>query len=224
MTYDPLRWLLAFKIAGLPLLAYPLGLLLVAIVVLQARRLRWGTREASIVAAVTAAILASNYALLWLPNIKLMDLIVFATGLRFGSVVGGVIGVFVWMIYGSINPYGFDPITWLATMTAEAIYGIVGGRAGILLRRNPALITTRGVIAILGVACTAAYDFLTNLIPSAAFSYLFLGTLDWSYVAVWLIGGLWFSLVHVASNGMLFFVGLVPLNRAFLALQRGVEQ
>ncbi len=171
------------------------------------------------IATITAACLASNYALIWVPNVKLMDLIVFATGVQFGSVVGAAVGVFVWMIYGSVNPYGFEPLTWLVTMSAEAIYGVVGGIAGVRLSRNVLGSLSRTSVTILGVGSTLGYDLVTNLIPGLALSYVFLGGLNWAYLTLYLASGAVFSAIHVVSNAFLFFFGLVPLVRALDSLR-----
>ena len=45
-------------------------------------------REACSTAVMTAACLATNYALVGVPNVKLMDLLVFASGFLFGTKVG----------------------------------------------------------------------------------------------------------------------------------------
>jgi len=214
--YDPIRWLLGYRLADLPLLVFPLTAALVIAIFLEIRRRKWTVKDVSIIAAMTAACLASNYALIAIPNVKLMDLIVFATGLQFGAVVGGSVGVFVWMIYGSINPYGFEPLTWVVTMSAEAIYGIVGGVAGAAFRRNHFVPTNRVKLTLMGIGSTLGYDLLTNLIPALALSYLFLGGLNWPYLGIYMANGAVFSGIHIVTNGLLFFFALVPLTRALL--------
>lgn len=68
--------------------------------------------------------LGQQYALIWLPNVKVMDLIVFVSGLRFGAYVGGIVGVLVWAIYCSINPYGFAMPIRPGCMASESLFGI----------------------------------------------------------------------------------------------------
>jgi uncharacterized membrane protein len=63
-------------------------------------------------------------------NVKFMDLIVFVSGVVFGPLMGASVGVLTWLVYGTLNPYGFSLPILLATCTGESIYGIIGGMLG----------------------------------------------------------------------------------------------
>ncbi|MDH5375773.1 MAG: ECF transporter S component, partial [Candidatus Bathyarchaeota archaeon] len=93
------------------------------------------TLKVSIVATLVALCVATNYALVGVFQVKAMDFIVFVGGFCFGPFAGAFIGILSWTVYGVINPYGFIPQVWLATMFSEAIYGLLGG----LLGKNLAL-------------------------------------------------------------------------------------
>src|SRR5712691_7455618 len=54
----------------------------------------------------TALAIATDYAMLPLANIKLMDSIVFVSALAFGLGVGVSVGTLTWLVYGSVNPLG----------------------------------------------------------------------------------------------------------------------
>ena len=86
-------------------------------------------REACATAMMTAACLAASYALVGVPNVTLMDFLVFASGLLFGPRVGVSVAVLTWAIYGTLNPYGFCLPVFIATSASEPIYGL-GGRGG----------------------------------------------------------------------------------------------
>ena len=47
----------------------------------------------------TALCLASNYALIGLPQVKIMDFLVFTGGFLLGPVYGAAIGILSWLIY-----------------------------------------------------------------------------------------------------------------------------
>jgi hypothetical protein len=157
---------------------------------------------------MTAACVATNYLLIGFTNVKFMDLIVFISGLAFGVTVGSSVGALTWLVYGTLNPYGFSLPILLATITCETIYGLAGGilgRLGLLsyddLGRSRIL--TEGVkVATIGFLLTFAYDLLTNL--ASAYS------LGLPIVPV-LVAGIPFALLHEASNAAFFFLGVAPV-------------
>ena len=85
------------------------------------------TKEIAFISVFTAIIVASNYALIAFPQVKLMDSLVFMSGYLFGFPVAASIAVLSWLVYGSINPLGgagFPLI--IALMTGEMVFGIFG--------------------------------------------------------------------------------------------------
>jgi len=168
------------------------------------------TREISVIAVLVSACLASNYALIWLPNVKVMDLIVFVSGLRFGAFIGGIVGILVWAIYGSINPYGFVLPIWLGCMAAESLFGVTGGLVRAYSPVNPSNRRRLSLeMAVIGVLLTFAYDLATNLLSALTISWF--ETRIETILAV-IISGIPFAAVHEASNGILFFLGVDPLS------------
>lgn len=176
-------------------------------------------REISVIAVLVSTCLASNYALIWLPNVKVMDLIVFVSGLHFGVHVGGMVGVLVWAIYGSINPRGFVMPIWLGCMAAESVFGIVGGLMGKPFSVNA--MKPRRVaweMAVTGFLLTFIYDLATNLLSALTISW-FETSLE-TIVAV-MISGIPFALIHELSNGILFFLGVGPLDSSIEKIAGG---
>jgi hypothetical protein len=157
---------------------------------------------------MTAACVATNYLLIGLTNVKFMDLIVFISGLAFGATVGSSVGVLTWLVYGTLNPYGFSLPILFATSLSETIYGLAGGILGRLglftyasLGRNRVL--TEGLkFAAVGFLLTFVYDLLTNV----ATSY----SLGLPLIPV-LVVGIPFSLLHEVSNAAFFFLGVPPM-------------
>ncbi len=91
------------------------------------------TLTVSLVAVLTATALATNYAMIDIPNVKLMDAIVFVAGFLFGLRVGFGTAIGIWTVYGFINPYGQDTLGLLAfLMLGECFYAI----AGVILNRS----------------------------------------------------------------------------------------
>jgi hypothetical protein len=166
------------------------------------------TRRISVIAVMTAACVATNYALIGFTNVKFMDLIVFVSGLAFGATVGSSIGALTWLVYGTLNPYGFSLPILFATSLSETIYGVAGGslrKLGLLSNTGLAKsqILTDGVkFAAIGFLLTFIYDLLTNM--ASAYS------LGLPLVPV-LIAGIPFALLHEVSNACFFFLGVTPL-------------
>jgi uncharacterized membrane protein len=71
--------------------------------------------------------LATNYAMIDIPNVKLMDAFVFIAAFLFGLEVGLGTAISIWAVYGFINPYGQDDLTLLLfLMTGECLYAVAG--------------------------------------------------------------------------------------------------
>ncbi len=169
-----------------------------------------------IVASFVAVCIATNYALIGVWNVKPMDLIVFIGGFCFGPVSGASIGMITWGVYGVINPYGFVPQVWLATMISEAIYGLVGG----ILRKFLTSADLDGqrlrlsvFFATLGFILTLIYDLITNVVYALSFSMP---------IVVAIFFGVPFAVLHQVSNAVFFGLGSIPLIAALEKLSKGV--
>ncbi len=60
--------------------------------------------RASLIAVLVALSVSSNYAMVWIPNVKLMDLLVFIGGFISGTLDGALVGALSWVVYGFLNP------------------------------------------------------------------------------------------------------------------------
>jgi uncharacterized membrane protein len=164
-------------------------------------------------ATLTALCVALNYALIGVPNVSLMDFIVFMGGFYFGWKVGVSVGVLSWAMYGALNPFGFVPQIWIATMFSEAVFGLIGG----LLGRSMADINLgeyglrlNVLFGAVGFLTTLFYDLATNLVYSSSFGIP---------IMVALIFGAPFTILHEASNALIFgFGSILTIN-----LVRGVR-
>lgn len=153
------------------------------------------------IAMFTSTATALAYATTLIPNVTLMDVTVFITGLTLGIRGGALVGALSWTVYGILNPYGFNPAIWLATTASETIYGIAGGLARKTLALNDRLHVERiTLLAAIGFITTFIYDLATNM----AFAYVFQVPLILA-----LAMGVPFALIHELSN-MIIFASMVP--------------
>jgi LytS/YehU family sensor histidine kinase len=169
------------------------------------------SRKVALIAIFVALAIGTNYALFSLYNVKLMDVITFVGGFCFGPVVGASVGLFAWVVYGTLNPLGFSLPIWVACMFAESLYGVTGG----LLKRGFAeqvsVNRRQGFIVyaffgVVGMMLTLVYDVVTNIV----FGYV--GNMN---ILVALVMGFFpFGIIHMLSNAVFFGVGCVPAVKA----------
>ncbi|MGB9622937.1 MAG: hypothetical protein ACPL07_03730, partial [Candidatus Bathyarchaeia archaeon] len=155
-----------------------------------------------------ATCLSTNYLMLGFVNVKFMDLIVFTLGLSLGSIVGVTVGVLTWLIYGTLNPYGFSLPILIATCIGESVYGLAGG---VLKRSNfydpsklgSRYLTAGSKFAILGFLLTFIYDQFTNIVSALTIGIP---------LNIGLVMGIPFSIIHEVSNAAFFLIGAAPLT------------
>lgn len=164
-------------------------------------------RRTALIACLAALCIGSNYALLALPNVKLMDAVVFATGLFFGVAQGTGVAVIAWLVYGTLNPLGISIPVLLTVVTSEAIYALTGG----LLRRTATggptgktSVERSIVFGAAGLFSTLAYDLITNAVSGLlSYNSVWMGLLTMNFPIP-------LGIMHEASNLVLFAV-LTPV-------------
>jgi len=173
------------------------------------------TLRISIIATLVALCVATNYALVGVFNVKVMDFIVFIGGFCFGPFTGALIGALSWIVYGVINPYGFVLQVWLATMFSEAIYGLIGG----LLGKNFTSTDLNGwplrlgiFFGTMGFILTLVYDLVTNVVYASAFGIP---------IIVAIVFGTPFTILHEVSNAAIFGVASIPVITVLKKLSGG---
>ncbi len=167
-----------------------------------------------------AAILATNYALSGVPNVKLFDLLVFVAGYSLGLRRGALVAVAAWLVYGNVNPWGVAQAPLLLTMMgAQVGYAVLGSVTRRFvspdaIKLGPSRLSL--VLLVSAFVATLAYDFATNLY-TAFFWASIAGSTDYSR---WLVttlfgpGAVLFMVLHVGSNLALFPVFGPLLMRA----------
>lgn len=171
-------------------------------------------RRTALIASLAALCIGTNYAMLPLPNVKLMDAIVFTTGLFFGVVPGSAVAAIAWLVYGTLNPLGFSLPILLTVIVSETVYA----GAGHLVRRTSArsdmssfTSLERSIIfGAVGLFTTLAYDLITNAVSGLlAYNSVWLGLLTMN-VPIPL------GIIHEASN-FVFFATITPVLLRLLA-------
>jgi hypothetical protein len=87
------------------------------------------TNHLALVAAFTALAVASDFALADVPNVKLVDPIVFSVAFVFGLEMGVYVGVLSEVIWGTLSPYGFGGYIIPFLVAGEVLYALAGWAA-----------------------------------------------------------------------------------------------
>ena len=146
-----------------------------------------------------------GFSLMLIPNIELITVVVFISGLYLGIRWGGLVGLTSMAIYSGMNPMGsglsFPPL-FAMQILGMSLTGIIGGlvRPFFFVKQfNFFLISG---LAVLGFTVTLIYDMLTLL------AYPVAAGLGFSGILAALIKGLGFTLLHEISNAIVFTVSV----------------
>ena len=130
------------------------------------------------------------------PNVEFTSLICFLTGFLFGAPFGALLGALTMFINGFLSPWGFAGIIMPFQMLGMALIGFAGGVYRKLLGNDFSISKSLSFeSACLAAFLTLIYDVITNV------GYAVLFNLE---IVIVLIAGVWFSIIHVVSNTVLF--------------------
>ena len=156
-------------------------------------------------AIFSAVAIGMGFSLMLIPNIELITVVVFLSGLYLGIRWGGVVGMTSMAIYSGMNPMGsglsFPPL-FAMQIIGMSLTGIIGGlvRPFFFVKQfNVFLISS---LAILGFTVTLIYDMLTLI------AYPIAAGLGFSGILAALIKGLGFTLLHEISNAIVFVISI----------------
>src|SRR6185503_7058350 len=168
------------------------------------------SRRLSYAALMVAAGLTGVYAEPF-PNFEVLTLVVFGSGVLLGARDGILVGALTELVFSLLNPYGAaHPLVTLAQVIGMAAAGLAGGwlsRAdlgGLSVARRVSLLAPTAILL------TGFFDLLTNLAAGMVYGQM----------RVILIGGIPFSLWHIATNVALFTVVGTPLVGRFAHYRR----
>lgn len=180
---------------------------------------RWTVKDVSVVTVLAALCVAGNYALVGLPNIKVMDLVVFVSGFVFSMSVGVAVGGLAWIVYGAINPFGFSLPVWLSTILGETMFGMAGGVLGRINYKGPGekfdVVRFSFEMGLWGLILTVIYDLFTNIVFAITFGVPIAAAI----ATGWLFPP-WFGILHEAGNFILFSSAVYPLIRIIGSVRR----
>jgi hypothetical protein len=165
-------------------------------------------RSVAIVAVFSAMIVASDYALAGIPNVKLLDTLVFVAAYLFGFRVGAAVGILSETIWSVASPWGEAGAITPFLVGGEVLFAVAGWAAARMWGDKmgvfaPNAVYLGGLLAI----CAFAWDFETN-----AASQLF-GVAPNLLTAE--LQGAYFAIPHEVSD---FLFGFVVAPVAILRL------
>ena len=116
----------------------------------------------------TALAISTDYAMFPLTNVKLIDTIVFASGLVFGLYVGVSVGALTWLVYGSVNPLGSaGGLLLLILVVSETVYAALGSLARRFFSFSDTGQPERSLFwGCLGLIGAFVYDLATIITPT----------------------------------------------------------
>jgi len=131
------------------------------------------------------------------PNVEFTSLICFLIGFLFGAPFGALLGALTMFINGFLSPWGFAGIIMPFQMLGMALMGSAGGAYRKLIGNDFSISKSLNFeSACLAAFLTLIYDIITN----AGYAVLF--NLE---IVIVLIAGVWFSIIHIISNTVLFW-------------------
>ena len=155
-------------------------------------------------AAIFCALaIAMGFSLMLVPNVELITVIVFMSGVMLGWKWGSLVGFTAIFIYSGLNPLGsglsFPPLFFMQIL-GMSVTGTLGGVFSDYLLNQKNKIIFLFTLAFLGFFCTLIYDLLT-LIP-----YPLSAGLGFPGIIASIVKGLGFTLLHEISNSIVFVI------------------
>ncbi len=157
-------------------------------------------------AAIFCALaIGMGFSLMLVPNVELITVIVFLSGLtlrwKWGALVGGT-AIF---IYSGMNPMGsglsFPPLFIMQILAMALIGGLGGWLRPVFFVKEMKPFTLAG-LALVGFLSTLMYDVFTLI------SYPLAAGLGLSGMVAALVKGLGFTLLHEISNAVVFVIAV----------------
>lgn len=156
-----------------------------------------GKKKLVFVALLVSLALATNYVLISVPNVKLMDFVTFLAGKTLGFAWGAVTATLIWLVYGTINPYGFSASILPILVVSEMSYCVAGSLVNDRFSKLPNK-EKFFIYGIIGLLSTLVYDIATN----AAVGILFYGSIVLGLITMNF--PLPMGLMHELSNAVIF--------------------
>lgn len=157
------------------------------------------TQRISIVAIFSSLIVATDW-LISIPNVKLVDPLVFASSYTFGLKIGISIAILSQLIWGIVNPLGFGGPIIIFTIGGEIIYAILGKFAARIWKVNNNVISSQNLYFGSLVAIGA---FLFDLETNFATALIIHWPPNVALIATTLAFGISFAITHELADFVL---------------------
>jgi hypothetical protein len=178
------------------------------------------SRKVASIALLVAATLSTDYALLGIPNVKLMDTLVFLGGYMFGLDVGVSVAVLSWLVYGTLNPQGAATPGLLAVlMASECIYAVGGWTLRKVSSKTNFTSVDRVKFGFVGFVTAAVYDLITNAYTGI---FYYPGYSLATRIIRALIFGIPFAVIHETTDSLMFAI-VAPTVITVLGRRVGLE-
>ena len=159
-----------------------------------------------------AMAIAMGYSLMMVPNIELITVTIFLSGVTLNLKWGAMVGLVAMAIYSGLNPLGsglsFPPL-FFAQIIGMSLCGIIGGILKPFFFVKKFSFLKLFLLGLAGFLVTFLYDVLTLV------SYPLFSGLGFPGIIASLIKGLGFTLLHEISNIFIFLI-TVPRVVQFL--------
>lgn len=121
------------------------------------------TRAVAIVAVFSAMIVGSNYALASVPNVKLLDTLVFVAAYLFGFRIGAAVGILSETVWSFVSPWGVAGAIAPFLVAGEVLFALAGWAAARVWREEMGVFTPNALfVGALMAICAFVWDFETN--------------------------------------------------------------
>ncbi|MDG6908677.1 MAG: hypothetical protein JRN20_23160 [Nitrososphaerota archaeon] len=122
-----------------------------------------GTQKLSIIALFTSLAIVTDYAMLPIPNVKLVFTLTFSSSYAFGFKIGAAVAILTELIWGTISPDGFGGLIIPFLVAANIIYAFAGWGASKIWGHDLRPISSLNIFfgSILAV-CAFLWDTATN--------------------------------------------------------------
>lgn len=170
--------------------------------------------KVSMAVMFSAVAIAASYTRPVYLNIEPMSIVIFLSGIALGLKIGAAVGSLSEAIFSQFNPYGPAPLpVFVAQIGCMMFIGISGGVFRRLYCESDSNLSISLKMGVAGFYLTLVFDLVTNL--GSAISFY-----NGDY-AIALLLGLYFMVIHVVSNTIIFgTIGPVVSRRVVYLIEK----
>ncbi|MDA4124951.1 MAG: hypothetical protein OK438_05825 [Thaumarchaeota archaeon] len=176
------------------------------------------TRTLAVIPVFAALIVGSDLVLAGIPNVKLVDTLVFVSAYVYGFRVGASVGILSEFLWAYLSPWGMPGYIAPFLIAGEVVYALAGFLAAKFWKGSPGVPSGKSIfIGSILVLCAFFWDLETNLATALV---QFWPTVTLAHVAATLVSGIPFMLSHEVSDfmfGMVFAPVIILLIPRLMA-------